>query len=74
MRMKIQDKLKYLEENYLGEWIKTRNIVADEISDRQTTFCVCGRLATGLHESYCQKLKKKITNETVKRLNYLIKK
>lgn len=70
--MKIQEKLKYLQDNHFGEWLKTRQIVANEMSDSQSMFCVCGRLATGLHEMNCRKFQNKITSETVKRLNNLL--
>ena len=68
----IQEKLKYIQDNHLGEWLKTRQQVADEISNKQSMFCVCKRLATGLHESSCRKFQNKITNETVKRLKHLL--
>lgn len=69
--MKIQEKLQYLQDNHLGEWIKTRQKIADEESDKQSMFCVCGKLATGLHEMYCQKLSKRITDLTLKKLSHL---
>lgn len=69
--MKIQEKLKYIQDNHFGEWLKTRREVADEESDKQSMFCVCGKLATGLHESNCKKLNKKIISKTLKRLKYL---
>jgi hypothetical protein len=72
--MKIQEKLKFIEDNHLAEWIKTRNEVADNISNKQSVFCVCGKLATGLHESYCRKLSAKINKETLKKLEHLFKK
>jgi len=70
--MKTKDKLIYLQDNHFGEWLKTRQEVSNDISDRQSVFCVCGRLATGLHESSCRKLQNKITSETVKKLSHLI--
>ena len=69
--MKLPEKLEFLQKNHLGLWLKTRQEVANEISDKQSMFCVCGRLATGFHEGGCRKLQNKITNETVKKLNYL---
>jgi hypothetical protein len=71
--MKIQEKLEYLQTNHFGEWLKTRQEVANEMSDKQSMWCVCRRLATGLHESGCRKFQGAITNETVKRLSHLIK-
>ena len=53
-----------------NDWLKTRKEVEDEISNNQPFFCVCGRLATGLHESSCKKLQNKITRETLKRLKH----
>jgi hypothetical protein len=57
----------------LGEWLKTRKDVLDELSDRYPMFCVCGKLCTGLHENNCKKFQDKITSETVKKLEYLLK-
>lgn len=71
--MKIQEKLKILLDNHLDEWLKTRRVVFDELSDKQSMFCVCRRLATGFHETGCIQFQKKVTNETVKRLTNLLK-
>lgn len=70
--MKFQEKLKYIEDNHLGEWIKTFQEVENEISDSQSMFCVCGKLATGLHERSCIKFRDKVNKETLKRLKHLI--
>lgn len=53
---------------HFSEWVTTRQKVEDEISDRQTMFCICGRLATGLHESSCQKLRREVDRQTLVRL------
>jgi len=68
--MNYKQKLEYLQTNNLSEFTKIRNIVADEISDGQALLCVCGKMATGLHELYCPKLQNKITKETVKRFKF----
>jgi hypothetical protein len=65
-------KLEYIQNNHFNEWLKTRREVADEESDKQSMFCVCGKLATGLHEMNCKKLSNKITDITIKRLEHLI--
>lgn len=70
--MKIQEKLAYLQDNHFGEWLSTRQKVQDELSEKQSKFCMCGKLATGLHESNCKKFNNKVTSETVKRLQHLI--
>ena len=71
--MKKEEKIQYIQDNHFKEWLKTRREVEDEISNSQSMFCVCGRLATGLHESMCRKFQNKINDETVKRLSNLIK-
>ena len=72
--MKKQEKLAYLRDTNFGLFVKTRQIVFDELSDQQTMFCCCGKLATGLHESNCTKFNNKVDAETIKRLNYLLPK
>ena len=70
--MKKLEKIDYLQENHLREWIKTRAKVEQELSDAHIIFCECGNLATGSHESSCRKFKNKIINETIKRLSHLL--
>lgn len=70
--MNIKEKLAYLQDKHFGEWLKTRQEVSNEISDKQSMFCVCGKLATGLHESHCSKFNNTITKETLKRLTPLL--
>lgn len=70
--MKLLDEIRYLEENHFSEWISTRMEVDRELSDKQSMFCVCGRLATGLHERNCRRFNNKVNSETVKRLESLI--
>lgn len=64
--MKLHEKVDYLQTNRMGEWLKTRQEVEDTLSEKQSMFCLCGRLATGLHESHCKKFRNKVTSETVK--------
>ena len=53
--MNLTEKIIFLKENYLEKWIKERNNVERELSNNQSMFCCCGKLATGLHETYCKK-------------------
>lgn len=70
--MTLQEKLNHLINNHMQDWLKTRQIVEDELSDAQPMFCVCGRMATGFHERTCRKYAAKVNSETVKRLANLI--
>lgn len=72
--MKKYEKLEYLKDANFGLFVKTRQIVFDELSEQQTMFCCCGKLATGLHESNCTKFNNKVDAETIKRLSYLLPK
>lgn len=72
--MKYTEKLEYLQTNHLMTFVKTRQEVFDELSEQQTMFCCCGKLATGLHERNCQKFNKKVNSETIKRLSDLLPK
>ena len=65
------EKIEYLQNNHFGEWLKTRREVANEMSNKQDLLCVCKRLATGLHENNCTQFQKKVTSETVKKLQHL---
>ena len=71
-RMKLSDKLQYLQDNHFGEWLKARQEAENELSAKQSMFCVCGRLATGLHENGCRKFRNLIEKEAVKKLEHLL--
>lgn len=71
--MKFTEKLLYIQDNHFSEWLKTRQKVEDKISNSQQLICVCGRLATGLHEGCCRKFQYKVNVETVKKLEILLK-
>ena len=71
--MRLKEKLVYLQDNHFSEWIKTRQIVDEEVSQEHPMWCVCGRLCTGLHESNCRRFQNKVNSRTVKKLTHLIK-
>ncbi len=64
--------LDFLLENFPSEYSKTFNSVFEELSLAQPMVCVCRRLATGLHETHCQKFRSKVVAATVKRLSHLL--
>jgi len=47
------------------EYKETRAKVEAELSAKHPLNCFCGRLATGLHESMCQKFKKAVDKKTL---------
>jgi len=70
--MKAEDKIKALQYNHFSEWLRTRKNVDNELSKRQSMFCLCGKLATGFHEMNCKKYNQFVNKETMKRLEHLI--
>ena len=72
--MKRSEKLAYLKDNHLDIFLKTRQKVFNELSNKQTMFCCCGKLATGLHERNCTKFNNKVDAETIKLLSHLLPK
>ena len=72
MTKKQRDEMARLTTNHLTEWMRMRKRVEGEVSDAQGMFCVCGSLATGLHESRCAKFREKVNVETIKRLEHLL--
>jgi len=71
--IKMSEKLYYLQKNHFKQWQKIKEETENELSDRQPIRCVCGCLATGLHERNCAKFKKKVINETVKKISKMLK-
>ncbi len=71
--MKIAEKIEYLQENHLAKWVEVHGDVEYETSTRQAMICVCGRLATGMHERGCKRFKDLVNKKTVERLKDLIK-
>lgn len=70
--MTTQQKLEYFQNNYFSEWFKARQETENELSNHQDLMCICGKLATGLHESNCKKFRNKIISESIKKLEYLL--
>lgn len=73
-KLNREQKLIYLQKADLGLFVKTRQTVFNELSEKQTMFCCCGKLATNLHEEHCVKFKNKVADEVIKRLSYLLPK
>ena len=73
MTARQRDLMLTLEDKHFSEWVKTHIIVERECSDKQAVFCICGRIASSLHESHCAKFRDLVNRETVKRLQHLVK-
>ncbi len=73
MSAKKWENLAYLKDNHFNLFVDTREEVFNELSQQQTMFCCCGRLATGNHENNCSKFNNKVDAETINRLKHLLK-
>lgn len=71
-KLNREQKITELQKTDLGLFIKTRQTVFNELSEQQTMFCCCGKLASGLHERHCVKFNNKVADEVIKRLSYLL--
>lgn len=70
--MDLKQKIVKLKSDYFGDWLKAYDECSEEVSNEHSMFCVCGKLATGLHESSCAKFRKEVEKRTVKKLEHLI--
>jgi len=70
--MNTKEALCRIGENHFSTWIKTHAKVWEEFSDKQQVFCLCGKLATGLHERICRRFNAAVTKETLVRLKHLL--
>ena len=72
-RDKRSERIAFLQKYAMNDWLKARQEADKEVSDEHSMFCVCGKLCTGLHESYCQRFKNKVNGRAVEKLKHLWK-
>lgn len=65
------NRIAYLKTHHSTIWSSVRRYIFDKLSNEQSMFCCCGKLATGLHEQSCRKFNKKVDVETANRLKDL---
>lgn len=70
--MDSKQKIAKLKSEFFPVWLKTYDECSEEVSNEHSMFCVCGRLATGLHERSCAKFRKEVEKRTVKKLEHLL--
>lgn len=68
-RQKLQAELERVQGLDLKLWITVREQANEEVSKEHSMFCVCGKLCTGLHESYCRKFKEKVWRRAIKKFD-----
>jgi hypothetical protein len=50
---------------YTKRWTTLWDKYEAELSDSQSMFCICGRLATGLHEQSCNRFKTAVEKKII---------
>jgi len=66
--VRISEKIDFLKEHHMREFLDARETVADELSNTNKLFCICGKLATGLHESMCRKFSRRVDEITANKI------
>lgn len=69
--MNKKERIEYLKTHQSKIWLETRKQIFEELSNEQSMFCCCGKLATGLHEINCRKFNAKVDKVTLDRLKIL---
>lgn len=64
--MTINEKIKKYKSEEYDLWRKLYPKAFDLVDSEHTMFCVCGRLASGLHTQHCNAFKKEVEKRTVK--------
>lgn len=72
--MELDEKLKYLLDNYPNEYRKARVEATDIVNAKYPFFCPCGKIATGLHTRTCTHFIKQVDKEVVNILKNLLPK
>ena len=70
--MTINQKIKYLKDNYPDEYKKAREQAISIVDNKFPIVCPCGKLATGLHTNSCSIFNKFVDREIVMLLNKLL--
>lgn len=70
--MTTTQQIALLKDKHFAAWVTTRQQVFNELSDKQGMFCMCGKLATGMHEQNCSRFNKQVDKTTLSRLKHLI--
>ncbi len=61
-------KMQKLQDKDFNAWLVTRQKAWDELSEKYTMFCICGKLCSGLHEQGCKRFQDAINLRTLKKL------
>lgn len=63
--------MNWLQDKHFSLWLDCRRRNELKLSDEQTMFCCCGKIASGLHETSCRKFQEKVSKATIAELKYL---
>lgn len=66
--MTSRQKEAYLRHYHGNLFQKKKNEIEAQMDDEHQMFCLCGKLATGLHTMYCNKWKNHLTTHTLQAL------
>lgn len=72
MKISKSKKLEILWQNHNEAYNKARNEAIEEMDNITPIFCVCGKLATGLHTSRCRKFNDKVDSIIINKKVYQV--
>lgn len=62
----------WLYNNHWREWVTARDGEFNRLSDMQSMWCCCGKLAIGFHEQRCRQFQNMVDLATIEKLKHLI--
>lgn len=72
MKISKSKKLEILWQNHNEAYNKARNEAIEEMDNITPIFCVCGKLATGLHTSRCRKFNDRVDSIIINKIGHLL--
>lgn len=73
MKLSKNKKLEILWQEHHDAYCKAREEAISKMDELTPMFCVCGKLATGLHTNNCRKFQSKVDDLVIAKIGNLIK-
>lgn len=70
--MKKEEKLEWLRRNHNEAYLEAENKAIAALDDEYPIFCLCGKLATGLHTTNCRKFQEAVKRRILTSLKPLL--
>lgn len=61
-------RMQEVQDKDFNSWLVARQKAWDELSEKYSMFCVCGKLCSGLHENGCKRFQDAINLRAIKNM------